>query len=126
MNKCLLLLTLLMAQLTPLSASAEEEEEFLTAGELLTGCEEGSSPGAPNQYCMQYLFGFVQTVLSLQSADPSQPQLFCIDPQRIGLPEVTDTMTAYLRSQQGRMDQEAYKLVGEALAKNYPCDSKPF
>ena len=34
----------------PLQVSADDHEAMLTAGELLSGCEEYSSPGAPNQY----------------------------------------------------------------------------
>lgn len=104
----------------------QEEEEFLTGKELLQGCEEGAAPGAPNQYCMRYVFGFVQTVIGLQAADPSQPQLFCIDPTKIGLPEVTDNVTKWLRSQSDRLDEEAYVLVGQSLASNYPCQASAF
>ena len=110
-----------------LAGEAETEtEEFLTGQELLDGCEEGSAPGAPNQYCMQYVFGFVQTVVALQAADPSQPELFCIDPAQIGLPEVTENVTKWLRNQPERLSEEAYILVGQSLATNYPCQPSAF
>ncbi len=108
------------------SPDQEQEEEFLTGRELLQGCEEGAAPGTPNQYCMQYVFGYVQTVVSLQAADPSQPQLFCIDPTQIGLPEVTDQVSKWLSSHSERLDEEAYVLVGQSLAEYYPCQASAF
>ena len=98
----------------------EEEPELLTAGELLGSCEEGSAPGAPNQYCMRYVFGLVQTILGLQQADQSAP-IFCINPQVTRLEEATDNVIGYLRSQSSRSKEEAQILVVEALNKNYPC-----
>lgn len=100
---------------------AEGEEEVLSAGELLDGCEEGASPGNPNQYCMRYVFGLVQVVDSFQRADPSQ-QVFCIDPNEVSLQEVTETTTDYLQSEPHRLEEDAYKLVTEALHKYYPCN----
>ena len=100
---------------------AEGEEEVLSAGELLDGCEEGASPGNPNQYCMRYVFGLVQVVDSFQRADPSQ-QVFCIDPNKVSLQEVTEMTTDYLESESHRMEEDAYKLVTEALHKHYPCN----
>jgi len=100
----------------------EEDPELLTAGELLGSCEEGSVPGAPNQYCMRYVFGLVQTVLGLQQAEQSAP-IFCINPQVTRLEEATDTVIAYLRKQSSRSKEEAQILVVEALNKNYPCSS---
>ncbi|MCG8379573.1 MAG: hypothetical protein MI865_08890 [Proteobacteria bacterium] len=106
--------------------TAEAEEEFLSGRELLHGCEEGAAPGAPNQYCMQYVFGFVQTVVALQAADPSQPELFCIAPTKIRLEEVTDNVTRWLRNQPERLDEDAYLLVGQSLATDYPCQASAF
>ena len=124
---CLSMAALLLLNTTLVYAQESgEEEEFLTGRELLQGCEEGAAPGAPNQYCMQYVFGFVQTVVALQTSDPSQPQLFCIDPNQIGLQEVTDNVTRWLRSQPERLDEEAYVLVGQSLASQYPCASAAF
>ena len=107
-------------------AQDDEEEEFLTGQELLQGCEEGSAPGSPNQYCMQYVFGYVQTVVALQGADPSQPQLFGINPEQIGLQEVTENVTNWLRSKPERLNEEAYILVGQSLATYYPCQNSAF
>ncbi len=47
----------------------DSNEELLTAGELLNSCEEGSIPGSPNEYCMRYLFGYIQHILMLQQAE---------------------------------------------------------
>ena len=98
------------------------EEELLSAGELLESCEEGSSPGAPNQYCMRYVFGLVQMTMSLQQAEQSPP-IFCINPQVTRLETATDTVMAYLRSQKSRANEDAQQLVLEALNKNYPCSA---
>lgn len=101
-------------------AEEEAEPELLSAGELLENCEEGYSPGVPNQYCMRYVFGLVQTILGLQQADQSAP-IFCIDPQVTRLEEATDNVMAYLRQQSSRANDEAQMLVVEALNKLYPC-----
>ena len=118
-----LILTLLCGFL--LSANivqAEEEPELLSAGELLENCDEGYAPGAPNQFCMRYVFGLVQTVLGLQQADGSAP-IFCIDPQVVRLEAATENVMTYLRSQSSRSKDEAQILVVEALNKNYPCNA---
>ena len=128
MKKYLSCLSILLL-LVNFSAFAEDaaEEEFLTGQELLSSCEENASPGNPSQFCMQYVFGFVQNIEMLHQAEPNQPRLFCIDPQAVGLPEVTEKMKNWLASKSDRLGQEAYILVGQALAANYPCsDSKPF
>ncbi len=101
---------------------AEEEPELITAGELLESCDDGYAPGAPNQFCMRYVFGLVQTIVSLQQAEQSAP-IFCIDPQVIRLEAVTENVMAYLRKQSSRADNEAQMLVVEALNKNYPCST---
>lgn len=98
----------------------EEEPELITAGELLASCEDGSVPGSPNQYCMRYVFGLVQTVIGIQKQEQSAP-IFCIDPQVIRLEAATDNVIAYLRGQSSRTKEEAQTLVLEALNKNYPC-----
>ncbi len=98
----------------------EDEPELLTAGELLSSCDEGYKPGVPNQFCMRYVFGLVQTVLGLQQADGSAP-IFCIDPQVVRLETATENVMAYLRSRASRSNDEAQVLVVEALNKNYPC-----
>ena len=97
-----------------------DNEELLTAGELLDSCEEGSIPGSPNQYCMRYLYGYIQTVLMLQQAEKSPP-IFCINPQVTPIQEATDNMIAHLRSQSSRLKEPAQQIVLEGLNKNYPC-----
>jgi len=104
------------------SVLAEEEPELITAGELLESCDDGYAPGAPNQFCMRYVFGLVQTIVSLQQAEQSAP-IFCIDPQVIRLEAVTENVMAYLRKQSSRANNEAQMLVVEALNKNYPCST---
>ena len=104
----------------PVFSEAEEEEEVLSGRELLSGCEEGAAPGAPNQYCMQYIFGLVQIVDQIQQADPSQ-RIFCINPQQVRLEEVTETTTDWLKNVPDRLDEDAYKLVTQALNASYPC-----
>lgn len=116
-----LLLALVFMPLPVWAEDPGETEEILSAGELLSGCEEGALPDQPNQYCMRYVFGLVQTVLGLQQAD-SGPPLFCIDPQVIRLEEVTDTVVKFLRGNAERFNEDAYLLVTEALNKHYPCD----
>jgi hypothetical protein len=113
-------LPLIAAEALP-EGQGVEEEEALSGRELLDGCEEGAAPGAPNQYCMRYIFGLVQVVDSFQQADPTQPKVFCIDPTQVSLQEVTETTTDWLKQQPARLDEDAYKLVTEALNKNYPC-----
>ncbi len=98
----------------------EEEPELITAGELLESCDEGYAPGAPNQFCMRYVFGLVQTIVGLQQADQSAP-IFCIDPQVVRLEDVTENVMTYIRKQSSRATNEAQMLVVEALNKNYPC-----
>lgn len=102
---------------------AQEEEEALSGEELLAGCEQGAAPGQPSQYCMQYVFGLVQTVVMLQQFDPEQPPLFCIDPNAIGLPEVTEQVVEWLKAARDRLNEDAYVLVSEALHTKYPCKS---
>lgn len=97
------------------------EQEALSGRELLDECSVGAAPGAPNQYCMRYIFGLVQVVDSFQNSDPSQQKIFCIDPNQVGLPEVTERTTDWLKSVPERLGEDAYKLVTESLHKNYPC-----
>ena len=96
------------------------DEEVLSGRELLDSCEEGAAPGAPNQYCMQYIFGLVQIVDAMQQADPTH-KVFCINPHKVGLQEVTEKTTNWLKSVPERLDEDAYKLVTESLHLNYPC-----
>ena len=104
-------------------AEDDNGEELLTAAELLKNCEENSKPGSPNEYCMRYLFGYIQTVLMLQQAEQSPP-IFCINPRVTPIEEATDNMIAHLRSQSSRLSEPAQQIVLEGLNKNYPCNSK--
>lgn len=96
------------------------DEEVLSAKELLVNCEENTAPGRPSQYCMRYVFGLVQTIDMLQQAGSGQ-KLFCIDPDVIGLEEVTIKVTVWLKARQDMLDEDAYVLVSEALNAEYPC-----
>jgi hypothetical protein len=102
--------------------TAEEvaEEQAVTGRELLADCEPGSTSTSPNQACMKYVFGLVQTVVMLQQMDPSK-KLFCIDPNAVSLEVVTSGVTAWLKAVPNRLDEEAYILVSEALNTSYPC-----
>ena len=115
-------LFVLMITITAVCAQEEgESEEVLSGSELLENCEEGAAPGAPNQYCMRYVFGLVQVVDSFQQAEPDKPRVFCINPNQVSLQEVTETITDWLKNVPGRLNEDAYKLVTEALHTNYPC-----
>ena len=102
---------------------AQTEEEAISGRELLSGCAEGAAPGAPNQYCMRYIFGLVQVVDTFQQADPTQ-KIFCINPNLVSLQEVTEKTVNWLKKKPERLDEDAYKLVTESLHANYPCDSR--
>ena len=104
------------------SAHAEEEEVALSGQELVDGCSAGYSPGKPNQFCMQYIFGLVQALAALQEMEPGN-KLFCIDPTVIGLEEVTDNVTKWMISIPERLDEAAYILASQALHESYPCSS---
>jgi len=104
------------------SVYAEEEEEVLSGQELVDGCSEGYFPGKPNQYCMQYMFGLVQTLAALQEMEPGN-KLFCIDPTAIGLEEVTDNVTKWMENSPERLHEDAYILATQALHESYPCSS---
>jgi len=99
----------------------KQQEKALSGRELLAGCEQGATPDAPNQYCMRYVFGLVQTVVMVQKMDPSKAQMFCIDPKAVSLQEVTGKVTEWLRANRDRLDEDAYVLVSEALHQHYPC-----
>jgi hypothetical protein len=88
-------------------AESGGNEEVLSGRELLDGCEEGAAPGAPNQYCMNYIFGLVTIVDAMQQADPT-PKVFCINPHKVGLQEVTEKTTTWLKSVPERLDEDAY------------------
>ena len=115
-----ILLTLLTLPLHLAFAEDDETEKLLTAGELLKSCEKGSTPGSPNQYCMRFLFQYIQTLLMLQQAEQSPP-IFCINPRVTPIEEATDNMIAFLRSQSSRSNEAAQQIVLEGLNKMYPC-----
>jgi len=120
-----ILLTIMLVLFTTMTVFAAEDtadKEAISGHELLDGCAEGSAPGAPNQYCMRYIFGLVQIVDTFQQAEPGQ-KIFCIDPHQVSLQEVTESTTSWLKSIPNRLHEDAYKLVTEALHKNYPCSS---
>ena len=104
------------------SIHAEEEEDVLSGQELVDGCDEGYSPGKPNQFCMQYVFGLVQALAALQEMEPEK-KLFCIDPTVIRLEEVTDNVTQWMSSVPERLNEAAYILASQALHESYPCSS---
>ena len=95
-------------------AEAEEIEEELSDQELVTACEEGATPGQPNQYCIQYVFGLVQTIEILQAAGPEEAIFY------IG-PEVTRNIIDWLQDRSERLHKDAYLPVTQALYELYPC-----
>jgi Ssp1 endopeptidase immunity protein Rap1a len=101
---------------------AEDEEEVLSGQEFVDGCSEGYSPGKPNQYCMQYVFGLVQALAALQEMEPEN-KLFCIDPTVIGLEEVTDNVANWMNNVPERLNEDAYILASQALHESYPCSA---
>ena len=101
-------------------AQETQEEEAVTGRELLLDCASSGAATAPNQACMQYVSGLVQTIVMLQEMEPGN-KLFCIDPTVISLEEVTSKVTAWLKAQPLRLDEAAYVLVSEALNTAYPC-----
>ncbi len=121
--KTLLILFLTVAGPVHAEVDSGTEEEVLSGQELLDGCEEGAAPGAPNQYCMRYVFGLVQMLDTLQQADPAQ-KIFCINPHVISLQVVTEKTTNWLKGVLHRLNEDAYKLVTEALHSSYPCSSQ--
>jgi hypothetical protein len=121
-----LFFTLMPAGLSAVAAQEQppaqkQQEKALSGRELLAGCEQGAAPGAPNQYCMRYVFGLVQTVVMVQQMDSSKAPLFCIDPKLVSLQEVTTKVTDWLKTSRDRLDEDAYVLVSEALHQHYPC-----
>ena len=108
---------------SPMSVFTQNtEEEALTGREFLADCEQKDGSTGPTHACMQYVFGLVHTVVMLQQLDPGE-KLFCIDPTVISLKEVTNSVTAWLKRVPGRLDEEAYVLVSEALNSAYPCST---
>ncbi len=119
--KMLFILWIGLFSSTAILAEDGLDAELINAGELLQSCEEGYVVGSPNQYCMRYVFGLVQTIIALQQAQQSAP-LFCINPQVIRLEAVTDVVIEHLRQQAARTKEDAQTVVLEALHQHYPCD----
>lgn len=120
--------SLLFACLVTFSSAAiyaedPEDEQAVTGRELLADCGPGATASSPNQACMKYVFGLVQTVEMLQQMDPGKNRMFCIDPAMVSLREVTTGVTAWLRAVPDRLDEDAYLLVSEALNAAYPCSA---
>ena len=122
-NIAVLLFCVCLAPVYAAEEGAQTKEEAISGREFLDGCAEGAAPGAPNQYCMRYIFGLVQVVDTFQQADPTQ-KIFCINPNQVSLQEVTETTVNWLKKKPERLGEDAYKLVTEALHANYSCTSK--
>jgi hypothetical protein len=116
-----LIFALVTVTTTVICAEDPENEQAVTGRELLADCEPGATVSSPNQACMKYVFGLVQTVEMLQQMDPDQNRMFCIDPAMVSLQEVTTGVTVWLRAVPERLDEDAYLLVSEALNASYPC-----
>lgn len=97
-----------------------ESEEMMTGAELLDGCEEGGPEAMPTRFCMEFVFGLVQTVTVLQEMMPDE-KIFCVDPQQVELEDVTMEVTEWLQANPVYLDQPAFLLVSEALSQKYPC-----
>lgn len=126
--KNLMKIIVLWSCIAPGHVYAEEEaavpgEEAISGQELLAGCAEGAAPGSPNQYCMSYMFGLIQVLDTFQQAEPGQ-KIFCINPNRVSLQEVTETTVNWLKETPERLNEDAYKLVTEALHTNYSCTAQ--
>lgn len=121
-NISLIALMMLFLSFGITSVYSEEEEEVLSAQEFVDGCSEGYAPGKPNQYCMQYVFGLVQALAALQEMEPEN-KLFCIDPNVIGLEEVTDNVAKWMNNVPDRLNEDAYILASQALHESYPCSA---
>lgn len=98
-----------------------DSEEMMTGAELLDGCEEGGPEAMPTQFCMEFVYGLVQTVTVLQEMMPDE-KVFCIDPQQVRLEDVTMEVTEWLQANPAHLDQPAFLLVSEALSQKYPCE----
>lgn len=119
--------------LVPLTvqAQAETEEELLTGSELLANCQphaddQANDPAvedAPTSYCMQFVFGLIRTLASLQEMAPEEDWIFCIDPNEIALEDVTANVTDWLEAHPERLEEPAFLLTSEALRDNYPCSA---
>lgn len=119
-----LLFTLLL--LLPLAGHAQQdqEEDLLTGAELLDNCQPAAGEQAPTSYCMEFVFGLVRTLVSLQEMAAPEDQIFCIDPDQVPLQDVTTDVTEWLKAHPERLQEPAFLLTSEALSDNYPCASQ--
>jgi hypothetical protein len=114
-------LLLVFCSITPAAyGQTGEQEEFLTGHELLQSCRGDESNPPPTQFCMEFVYQFVTTVVSLEETMQEQ-KMFCIDPNAISLQEVTLKVTDWLEDNTGLLDEPAFLLVSEALHVSYPC-----
>lgn len=112
---------LLLVTLPAFAQAPEDEEDVLTGSELLEGCTDEEGIVTNTAYCMEFVFGFVQTVAMLQQQMPANEQVFCINPNEISLEEVTLNVAQWLDAQPGRLQEPAFVLTTEALNEHYPC-----
>lgn len=116
----LVTLIFVLGALNPISVVAEEEEELLSAAELLANCEQDYAPGSPNEYCMQYVFGLLGHLMVQQQMEGTN-QLICIDPNQVTPPMIVDKVMEHLRTNSSRGKESAQSLVTEAFVRKYPC-----
>ncbi|MCC7410178.1 MAG: hypothetical protein IT495_00885 [Gammaproteobacteria bacterium] len=95
-------------------APVQEEQEVLRGGELLSACRGGES------LCASFIAGLVQTVSALQDMGAA-PAVFCVDPAQVPFEDVRTRVVVWLEQHAGRLDEAAYVLATEALAREYPC-----
>lgn len=124
MKKLFVLIMVLAVQSVPAQNEEGTGEELLTAGELYDNCKGDAEEPAPTAYCKEFIYGLVQTLTSLQEMQPEAERLFCIDPNRIGLEEVTLNVTEWLAEHPERHDKPAYLVTAEALGTYYPCSQQ--
>ena len=103
------------------STEQDPGEEMLTGEELLENCRPAAGNTAPTSYCMEFVGGLVGTLAALQEISPDAEKIFCIDPQVVGLEEVTLKVTGWLEAHPERLPEPAFLLSSEALRDNYPC-----
>lgn len=117
------LLILAAAVAIPALAQAEEGagEELLTGAELYENCQGDADEAPPKAYCKEFVYGLVHTLVGLQEMQPEADKIFCIDPNKIGLDEVTLKVTEWLGEHPDRHEEPAYLLTAEALREYYAC-----
>ncbi len=121
-----LLLVMMALVIAPVLAQNEEGagEELLTGGELYENCKGDDEEPAPTAYCKEFIYGLVQTLVSLQEMQPESEHMFCIDPNEVGLEQVTLNVTEWLAEHPERHEDPAYLVTAEALGAYYPCSQQ--